>query len=56
MCGDTVADDPDGFVPCECSFRLCATCLEHVASYEGNKCPGCRSQLRDKENCEYLTR
>jgi hypothetical protein len=53
MCGDEVAEDPDGFVPCECSFRLCGTCLEHVKNYEHNKCPGCTNQLKDKENCEW---
>eukprot|EP00850_Spirogloea_muscicola_P020602 SM000221S06940 [mRNA] locus=s221:130090:136730:+ [translate_table: standard] len=51
MCGDELApeDDQDEFSPCDCTFQMCTVCLEHVRSYEKNRCPGCNSDLRTKE-------
>eukprot|EP00850_Spirogloea_muscicola_P008589 SM000046S16370 [mRNA] locus=s46:176608:188879:+ [translate_table: standard] len=51
MCGDELAaeDDQDDFSPCDCTFQMCTVCLEHVRSYEKNRCPGCNSDLRTKE-------
>ncbi|CAI5942032.1 unnamed protein product [Closterium sp. NIES-64] len=48
MCGDAVSADEE-YTPCECSFRMCTICLDHVHKYERNRCPGCGGDLRSRE-------
>ena len=53
MCGDALQDN-EVFCPCDCAFRLCAVCMDHVQKYEDNRCPGCAADLRTKDQCKLL--